>query len=216
MLPGRAAAEPISFRGVNWAMSEADQVAALEKQDLTCIREAGWGKIGLFFPTSATLIGLRPRIICIQGTNNQGAVEQLRASFQEWTKICDVPNKEGYLSLECISFKKFNNLKDSLERVRFTDDDEIVFNCNLVSTCGFDVVLVVRQLQSKIIEKDFYVPTGKSNTACADGPDGDAICVNSYRNDIWLMKKPFGQNMKFRFFSLSQRAMESPIKNMNS
>lgn len=193
MLSGHATAEPISIRGVNWAMSEAEQVSVLENQNLACVKDAGWQEI--FGPTSDKL-GKSPDIHCIKGDARQNTISQLRTYFQENVRICDILDG-GYLSANCMKYDKFRSLKKSTLAVSIRNDGTIVFDCSFVGTCGFDVETVVIELRKKVIAKDFRKPTKDAWVICANGDNGDSICVHSQQRDIWLLKTPLSERMKF-------------------
>ena len=131
-----------------------------------------------------------------KGSDNKKTIDKLRAYFKEHISICDHLGDDGYVSNACSIFNKFNYLRDSVVKIHFNDDKTIIFHCEFVKTCGFDIEAIASQLQKEVIAKDFLKPSKDSYVICADGDDGDSICVHVSK-DIWLLQNPLEYNMKF-------------------
>lgn len=187
-----AQTEPITIHGVNWSMPISKQIQSLEQRGLTCVREPMWNMV---LPVG-NYLELPFKNICIQSSNSTGTVTELRTLFAEWLQIC-ARKENGYTSTECTSFDRFGDLRDTVRKAHYRDENTLIFNCNYIGSCGFDVKSVVSQIQKKVMNKRFSKPTENSYLVCADGDEGDSICVHTLSKDLWLLKTPILEKMRF-------------------
>ncbi|PVH27249.1 hypothetical protein [Pararhodobacter oceanensis] len=186
-------AEPISVRGINWSMSIAEQIHVIEDAGMACVFDTGWNVF--LGPIGASQDGLD--ITCIQSGNNDQTIQELHRRFSEWSQICSVRGTDGYATSECLGFNSFYELFRVVRRIHYKDDRTIEFDCRYLGTCGFEVRTIVSQLQAHVIDRDFLPPTADSWIGCADGDDGDAICVHMHTKNILLLRNPMRDNMQF-------------------
>lgn len=195
---GTTCAEPITIHGINWSMSIPEQISALERNGLACVKEPGWDS--LYPPQDGAMPKAKiSDTLCIQSSDNKNTIASLRSLFSEWRQLCN-RSENGKRTLECMRFERFKMLKDAVAMVSYRDDNTITFLCKYIGSCGIAGNTVVEQLKQTVIHKAFLPPTKDSFVSCADGYDGDSICVHYYSKAIWLMKRPLrdnSQGMKF-------------------
>lgn len=191
MMAGFALAQPISIRNVNWSMSETEQVAALEREGLICLREPGWDSWWVP-PTELDTELKRPNIQCFAQGVEGANIAALKRLYTEWEGTC---RDAGTGAPACYDHE-FKRLRDRLRMVEIRSDGVIVFECAFLRSCEYSAQDVISQLQRQVINAPFEKPTPDSWMVCATGSDGDKLCYHR-GHTIWLVQNPDEGPMRF-------------------
>ncbi len=184
-------AAPISLRGVDWSMSEAEQVAALESEGLVCLREPGWD--GFTPPSSSSEDMADPLPLCFAEKGEGADVAALRQAYGDWLLTC---RQVGGSSPACFQHA-FKTMLDRLVMVRFQRGGRIIFDCEFLGSCGYSAEQVVQQLQRQVLNVQFRKPSEDAFIVCGTGENSDQICLHLVSSDIWLIQNPSGGTMRF-------------------
>ncbi|SEO90073.1 hypothetical protein SAMN04490248_11584 [Salinihabitans flavidus] len=185
-----ASAESISIRGIDWSMSQSEQVAVLESAGLDCVRERGWD--AFVSPTKVSASN-NPMPMCFADQGSGANVDALRDAFNDWHRACST---KGGRSDACFNHP-FKDLRDRLRMVWFQNGGRIIFECEYIGSCAYSLEEVVRQIQRRVVNSEFRKPTEDAYVVCANGDEGDSICVHLHSQAIWLIQNPDQGSIRF-------------------
>lgn len=148
-------------------------------------------------PAESTKLSLD--ILCIQSNDNSETIKELHRLVAKAAQICSVRKADGTVAnIDCIGvFWSFERLRDKVKKINYLNEYTSEFDCNYLGTCGFDVPTIVTQLQERVIKQNFKPPVAGNGILCADGEDGDSICLLTESKNILLLQNPLRANIQF-------------------
>lgn len=181
------ASEPISIRGVHWAMSTTEQIASLETDGLTCLQRDEWSTLSPNSKGSAKAV----HHFCIETDRPTETTRNLDQLFSYWETLCQQDRSD------CWSWNGFRDQFEETHRVTVVADEEIIFDCSYLKTCAFSPNDIVSALQQRGHSGPWKEPVEDSYVLCTIGPIREALCVHWHSKAVWLMKSSVTSKMKF-------------------